>query len=91
MEHTQCSASGACECDWRYLPPDCSQPLYANDVQVWHVFIYSVVSVHGALTLLALLGIWAKYRIFRRQVAAPQAGIVSVTGVTSAPVSVPNC
>ena len=79
MQHSQCSPSDTCVCDWRYLPPDCAEPFYAPHLAPWLVFRYSAMSVHGGLTALGLLGIWAKYRIHQRRALAHSAGIVSVS------------
>ena len=75
--HASCT-NDECQCDWRYLPPACEAPLYANHMAAWYAFIVGVLVVHGSLVFVTLLGVWAKFRIHRRSVLAQRAAETSV-------------
>ena len=43
-------------CDWRYLPPSCTEPLYAHYMPLWYLLIFGMVGVHGSLVVVSALG-----------------------------------
>ena len=47
----------ASHCDWRYLPPDCDQPLYAHDAAIWDLLRGGMAVVHGGVFLLSCVGV----------------------------------
>ena len=42
-------------CDWRYLPPSCTEPLYAHYMPLWYLLIFGMVGVHGSLVVVSAL------------------------------------